>query len=233
MKNNFFNIFNDNPTDNRIYTKIKYLFLSLILIYTGILASFIIMYGLNYFIVHVLQYESILEMFSKSNNIVSKRNMFFVALVGPLIEESIFRLPLRINKLYIAISIVFLSYFLIHGKIETFDFTNSISYAKVIGVVVIGSLTYFLLSPSSIDKLNKYRKYIIWCSIIAFGLIHLSNIYKVGQMYWQLSLFYPFFVLPYMIMGYFMTNLRLKYGFLWGFLLHAIINSIGTFSHHI
>ena len=60
-----------------------------------------------------------------------------------------------------------------------------------------------------------------------FGLIHISNIDKVGTLHWKLSLFYPIYVLPQMIIGYFCAVLRLKLGLIWGVLFHSIINLIG------
>lgn len=62
---------------------------------------------------------------------------------------------------------------------------------------------------------------------LIFGLIHISNIDKVGTLHWKLSLFYPIYVLPQMIMGCFCAVLRLKSGLIWGVLFHSIINLIG------
>ncbi len=233
MANIFFNILDENPVDNNIYLKTKNLFLSLGLSYLCIIFSVAIIVGIDYFIVNFLHYESIRELFSKSTKVINKRNAYYVAIIGPFVEEILFRLALKFNKFNISVFIILLCYALLGGKIESFDFTNILSYFKVILLVLIGVLCYNLINNNHIEKLKKHRKYIIWFSIIAFGLVHLINISIVGQMYWQLSFFYPFYVLPYMSMGYFMSNLRLKQGFIWGFLLHAIINSVFTILSHV
>jgi hypothetical protein len=226
MANKFFKILNEDLVDNNTYIKIKNLFLSLGLTYICVIFSAAIITGIDYFIVNFLHYESIRELFSKSTKVVNKRNAFYIAIIGPFVEEILFRLALKFNKFNISVFIILLCYALLGGKIESFNFTNILSYSKVILSVLIGILCYNLINNNHIEKLKKHRKYIIWFSIIAFGLVHLMNISKVGRMYWQLSFLYPFYVLPYMSMGYFMSNLRLKQGFIWGFLLHAIINSI-------
>ncbi|HAH56367.1 MAG TPA: hypothetical protein DCM02_14065 [Flavobacterium sp.] len=86
-------------------------------------------------------------------------------------------------------------------------------------------MTYFYLPQQTVDSLRKHcTHYLIKFSILFFGLIHIAN---ASVLHWELSLFYPFFVLPQIIMGYFITNLRLKYGFWWGYALHVLFNAIG------
>jgi hypothetical protein len=233
MANIFFNILNEDPLDYNIYIKIKNLFLSLGLTYICIIFSVAIILGIDYFIVDFLHYESVRELFSKSTKVVNKRNAYYVAIIGPFTEEILFRLALKFNRFNISVFIILFCYAILGGKIETFNFTDILSYFKVLLSILSGFLCYNLINNNHIEKLNKYRKYIIWFSIFTFGLAHLININKVGQMYWQLALFYPFFVLPYLSMGYFMANIRLKQGFIWGFLLHFIINSIATLLSHL
>ncbi|TPG45258.1 type II CAAX prenyl endopeptidase Rce1 family protein [Flavobacterium pectinovorum] len=227
-----FNIFDNYHNENTLFKKIKYLLISLFFIYIGIALSAIIIACIDYFIVNILHYQSVKELFNKSTRMVNKRNVYYVILIGPFVEELLFRLVLNINKLNISIFLVLFCYAILGGKIESFDFINMFSYFKLLSSILVGAIVYLFIKKYNFEKLKEHKKIIIWFSIFAFGLFHLINISKVGQMYWQLSLLYPFYILPYFIIGYFITNLRLKYGFFWGCLLHVALNSIATLLMH-
>ncbi len=55
-----------------------------------------------------------------------------------------------------------------------------------------------------------------------FALMHLTN-FRYSH---SLLLFAPIVVLPQLIVGLFMGFLRVKHGFIWGFFLHALHNTI-------
>lgn len=85
-----------------------------------------------------------------------------------------------------------------------------------------------LLNKFGIDKKeqsiiiwNKYYKYIFYFFSIAFAYVHMMN-FPFSKTVLLLS---PFLVLPQFIGGVFMGYLRIKFGFLWGFLLHFLSNT--------
>jgi hypothetical protein len=68
----------------------------------------------------------------------------------------------------------------------------------------------------------KYYTVFFYLFIIAFGLVHISN-YKDESL--AILILSPILVLPQIIGGTIMAYLRMKLGFFWGFLQHAIFNS--------
>ncbi|WP_299431859.1 CPBP family intramembrane glutamic endopeptidase [uncultured Aquimarina sp.] len=71
---------------------------------------------------------------------------------------------------------------------------------------------------------KNYRLF-YYTSIIAFGLIHLTN-YHINS-YWFL-IFAPFIILPQLIIGVILSFIRMKSGFIWAILLHSLYNGILT-----
>lgn len=109
-------------------------------------------------------------------------------IVGPLIEEIIFRLPLNYKRNYLF---------------------------KLVGVVV---------GKESVKRFwFKNYSLFFYLFIIAFALVHITN-YKNESL--SILLLSPILVLPQIIGGTVLAYLRMKIGFFWGFLHHAIFNSI-------
>ena len=66
---------------------------------------------------------------------------------------------------------------------------------------------------------RNYRS-IFYVAAIIFGLIHISN-YEMTN---EVLLVAPLLVLPQIVVGLLLGFLRVRYGFFWGFLLHALHN---------
>jgi membrane protease YdiL (CAAX protease family) len=220
--NKFFLINNADEiySSDRIIIKIKYLVLSFVFMFLSIILSLIIVLPLNYLITDYFHFESILELISKTQ---SKYHGFFllIVIIGPIVEELIFRLVLKVSKFNLAVFVSVISYKFIGGQISKFNSQDINSYLHVLFGIAIGLLIYFYTKDKFVDFLNKNQKWLVLISILSFGFAHINNI-KIYH--WELILFYPFFVLPQFILGYFSANLRLKYGFIWGFFLHALLN---------
>jgi len=191
---------------------------------------------LDYLITDILHRESIKDLLHQRQVVFfSKLPFYIIILFGPLIEEILFRLVLVVNRKNISIFMGVFIFELLGGKITTFIINNNtffneyIFYYSLIGLG-FGFISYKYLPLKIIDLLNKKRVFLIKLSIVLFGLIHLFNI---STFCWKLILFYPFFILPQTVMGYFITNLRLRYSFWWGFALHALFNSISFLLYHI
>lgn len=227
MKKFFLINFSDNGFSNdSLLVKTRNLVVSfLLLLLLSIVVGFVIAESLDYCIINYLHYESILDQIS---NTQSKYNaLFFLPVILiPFFEELLFRLVLRVSKLNLSIFIGFLSYKLLGGKIITFDVYNYYHFLYLLFGLLIGVVSYYCINQKIITFLNQKKKWLIIISIALFGLVHVSNI-KI--LHWQLLLLYPFFVTPQLFLGYFATNLRLKYSFIWGFLLHAMLNGFSYF----
>jgi membrane protease YdiL (CAAX protease family) len=122
--------------------------------------------------------------------------IFISAVVlAPLIEEIMFRLFLRYRRNYPMLILLYL-------------IKKSGAYGK--GNIHILIYRWW----------RKRFKYIFYASALLFGAIHMSN-YDNGD---TLFLLFPLFTFPQIVMGLFLGYIRLKQGFIWSVLLHALHN---------
>lgn len=117
--------------------------------------------------------------------------IIFGSIIGPIIEEIIFRLPLNYKRNY---------FFKLLGK--------------AIGKEKVKNFWF-----------NNYTIF-FYLFIAAFGLVHITN-YKDESL--VIILLAPILILPQIIGGTIISYLRMKIGFSWGFLEHAIFNLIVMF----
>ena len=143
-------------------------------------------------------------------------------LIVPFIEELIFRWPLVYNESHIklflfGVSLLFLLFF------------------WQVGIILL--IATFILSSMKWDKFKRFKprelhkKYIgllFWLSVIAFGLIHITN-YDFKEIPFYV---YPFMVLPQIIGGISLAIIRIKFGLRYAIIQHSLFNLI-AFSSEI
>lgn len=212
-------------SNENVLEKIKTFFKSYFLGLGLIISVFIlIITPVDYLITNVLCFESVEGLIhNKQVGFSTKYPFYIIVLLGPLVEEILFRLALVISRKQISVFLGVLVYVSLGGKISTLTILNSPDLGHALIALVIVVISYKYLPVEIITFLDKKKVYLIKCSIFLFGLMHLSNL---SVFHWELTLFYPFFVLPQIIMGYLITNLRLKYGFFWGLSLHFLFNGV-------
>lgn len=220
----FFNIFSKKTIQISTKEKIKKTFVSYILTILGCLISIFFIEITDLIITKSLHYPSVKDLFHQSRIRIDKFGILKIAILVPFIEEILFRLFLVPSKNNLKISISFIIFFIINKGFFFIDFYNYKLYLSITLIIIANQIL--------VKKYNEIytfikgnQKLLITTSILLFGLVHISNI---DTFYWQLSLFYPIYVIPQIIMGYFITNLRLKAGFIWGVTLHVIINFISS-----
>ncbi len=151
----------------------------------------------------------------------------FVVLVGPLIEEILCRLNLKITKLNIA---VFLAVFIpVITKIIFFSEFHRYFYLSSIPLFfgIYYAINRFSFPLDEIENFVKSKfKYVFHLSAIVFGMIHLTN---YDTIYWWMIVIIPLLTAPYISMGYLFGFVRMKYGFVNGFLMHSTVNFISVF----
>jgi hypothetical protein len=189
------------------------------------MVSLLLITSADYFVVNILNYESVINLVSSSTKEIGKENIFKIVIIVPIIEEILFRLILKPTRLYVGIFSLFFSFYLLNRNFTNANFMELTFYLKL-SIAIIISMLIYLKSDLYVSFIKKHIKYFIIISIIIFGLAHISNI---KPLHFQLFLFYPIFVIPQMIIGYFITNIRLKLGFLWGILLHCFVNLINIY----
>jgi hypothetical protein len=150
-------------------------------------------------------------------------NILKISLLLPIIEELIFRLPLRISKINFASSFSLVIFLVLHYCIFNIYLSLSIS--------IIFSFSLYLVLEKESSFLNRlivlFTKYfwqVFYFQALIFGFLHLTN-YFVDFRYFYL---FPFFVLSYIISGLLWGYIRMRYTF--GIYLcivsHIIVNSI-------
>ncbi|MEF9476725.1 hypothetical protein ACR1PO_06905 [Chryseobacterium sp. RRHN12] len=227
---NFYNVFDVKKSFTKIplQGKIKKIFISYLLILFFIAISIVLIHIIDYLVTEILHYNSILSEFKKSHEDRSKYSVIKIVLIAPVIEEILFRLALRRSKLNLAIFASFLyfaAFYKSFYKISLVDinFYYVLTTSFVVGFIFYSKSNYF-------PKINliEFKMFTI-ISITLFGLMHINNIKPI----FNLVLFYPFYVIPQMIMAYFITNIRLKFNFWWGVILHCFINLTSIILHTI
>ena len=153
---------------------------------------------------------------------------FFLAviLIGPLFEEIIFRLNLIISKPGIS---AFLSVLII--AIFNLIFRPETRIYSYLGVLPIFGLVYFIISRSELPMRQmeifrkSYFKFLFHLCAITFGMLHLTN---YATIYWWMIMISPLLTAPYIALGYILGYIRMKYGFIYGCLIHSTINFISV-----
>lgn len=152
--------------------------------------------------------------------------LIYICLVGPLLEETVFRLPLSFKKIHIAISLAVAMLFIasLYHIPKTLNLSLRIPL-EFLQLAVIPAATFFAIRkflPADIKLSENVKKWLIITSMCLFGLMHVSN---YSPLQWPIIWIYPVYVLPQFLMGWLMTYVRSKNGFIWGLALHCLINT--------
>ena len=149
-------------------------------------------------------------------------SVLMILLVGPFFEEVLFRLPLTFTKLGIGIAFSLVIYRLLADDFFIFFYNEPMQYLKVLAPLLsFFSIAYFL--PAGILEIikRKYFPFLFYFSAVCFALVHITNFAPYNT---EIPFFYPIFVLPQFLMGIFIGYTRIRYGFLYGLILHSLIN---------
>lgn len=139
---------------------------------------------------------------------------FAAVVMAPVIEELIFRLPLRASwfNLLLPLGIV----------IPNFLGVPFFAPFLLLLAIVIVSLAIFKGQSAILNQVRRfygrYSHIIFYAIVLLFGAIHIGN-YDSGV--WP---FLPILVLPQVVVGTLFGFVRLRYGFIWAILLHALHN---------
>jgi len=151
-------------------------------------------------------------------------SLAYIIFLAPLLEELVFRLPLRLTKTTLSISLAV--FFIVVIKLFFIQEYNYIIYLLSIPLFIIinGLLSYKKNIYLKIKTFwEKHFLYVFYFFSMIFGLSHLFN---YNEIHWWMILSSPLLTLPHIIMGFFLGFIRLNYGFLYSFLFHATINLI-------
>lgn len=151
----------------------------------------------------------------------SLSNILKISLLMPVIEEFIFRLSLKINKINLSVTLSCVLFLLINRL----DIYLAVSLSIILFVFL---LVLFNSEPALITKadsyLDRHLNLFFYSQAVIFGLLHLFN-YNLDI---HLFFLFPFFVVGQILTGCFLGYLRLKYtnGIFLCISTHIFINSI-------
>ena len=203
--------------------KIKYFAKGILLYFVLQICALLLMLLVDDFLIKKMGFASVFKLMMESQkNIKGYYGIFIVVILGPLVEELIFRLILVPKRRNIAI-FTFVFSFLVLNKTY---YIIKIDWLLLVSLVVSGLLSFLVFNllkrnPEIETAIGKRQKIITMVSVVLFGLLHIANI---ENLHWELALLYPVYALPQMILGYIFSVQRLKLGFVWGLLFHSMNN---------
>lgn len=203
--------------------KIKYFAKGILLYFVLQICALLLMLLVDDFLIKKMGFASVFKLMMESQkNIKGYYGIFIVVILGPLVEELIFRLILVPKRRNIAI-FTFVFSFLVLNKTY---YIIKIDWLLLVSLVVSGLLSFLVFNllkrnPEIEIAIGKRQKIITMVSVVLFGLLHIANI---ENLHWELALLYPVYALPQTILGYVCSVQRLKLGFVWGLLFHSMNN---------
>ncbi len=168
------------------------------------------------------------------NNLPAWKVIVYAVLIGPLVEELVFRLPLKISKGSLAYGLAFLGIFLFNifflanydlpvWLFDYADWRGILSYGLVASAIALVFLAFFQIKgvfQSVQTLLNKYYRVWFYLFLVAFGLVHILNFSELSTI-WFIA---PLLVLPQLSTSLFLGFIRLKMGFQWSYIAHLVNN---------
>lgn len=200
------------------------------LAFIGVLLSVVVLVSVanNYLNSHVIRLLHIDVKVRDISNLLKSPfwTCFVICLLMPLIEEIIFRLPLVISPVNVALSAGGISLFLLSFV------TNSLSILEKGILISLSIIAVGFIAFQGVKKYefqlkaftSKYITAIFYISCISFGLIHITNFHFS----FEIALLAPILCLSKIILGICCGYLRLSYGFSFAVGFHSVYNLVIT-----
>jgi hypothetical protein len=154
--------------------------------------------------------------------------IFLGVLFAPFIEEVTFRLPLRKSPLYIALSSFMVARILLVAIAKNFFPHANMTAATTMGIPLLIALSFFLILRTAplqkiLDTLySRYFPVLFYSLTLLFGLLHISNYSDIQH----ILIIVLLLGVPQIVVGVLLGYVRLRYGFVFGLLLHGLYNGI-------
>ena len=141
-------------------------------------------------------------------------------IIAPVIEELMFRKPMKFSKISIIILLLTLLFSIITLVIK-----------PNLNFYFLGTYVIFMLGFYFFFRKKKIMNYItlIFTSLV-FGIFHVNNIETIETHQWYL---YIYKIFPLIILGFGLGVIRLKLNTLWSIVGHSFFNLIPFFFKYI
>lgn len=170
----------------------------------------------------VLSLLSLIPAIQDSNNLLDSAEdlpvwylPFAAVVMAPLLEESIFRLPLRAFWINLFIS----------AALIALGALGAVSNPSILLLLLACAILVAVYAKDKGSRLNTLQAFynrfsfiIFYAIAILFGAAHIAN---YDPEVWK---FLPVLVLPQVVIGLLLGFVRLRYGLTWSILLHALHN---------
>ena len=160
---------------------------------------------------------------------------FLVAVWAPISEEIAFRLWLRFSPLnwalglsfFLLFAVSFLDFAFIPQNFFTLNSWTGV-FSMVLFLLVSGSIIYRVLCYEKVRLLvksffEKRFKIFFYTLAILFAALHIAN-YDVNFL--EIWYFAPILVFPQLFLSFTISFVRMRYGFSWAVLTHALNNVV-------
>lgn len=144
-------------------------------------------------------------------------------IIAPIVEECIFRLPLKSPRTLMVYLFIFLGFVIF--IITEYFFPSSGTLITAISGISLGVLFVYLLSQNGILKIfsnrNNYPMFFYLIAII-FAFIHIFN-FDLDYVVWWKG---PVLVLPQFLLALVLGYIRIRFGLIYSIFIHALNNAI-------
>ena len=173
----------------------------------------------------IVQVLGIEQLDHKLDDVLLEKGQFFIimaAVVGaPLMEEFLFRYPLRYHKA----TFFLLSMSVIYIMIESFNLNIHVMLNLIIVLFATGLLTLVVMDRAQEWWKKVYVRqfpFIFYYIVALFAFLHIYN-FDVNTINWYYA---PLMVVPQFILGIYLGYVRLRNNIWSSILIHAINNII-------
>ena len=200
----------DQPHRFRLTVLIKYLMLYLLLAFVPV--SFLALFEAGGLFKHALDGIS-----------PNAWNVWMIVLLGPLIEELVFRLNLKVTFLNAMVLLILLGVGSIH-------FIESKLLQVILMIIIVSVMVWIYIDRetaiSSIKRFySRHFRWVFYFSCLTYALLHVGNFDGLSEWAYLLT---PLLVLPQLILGFILGFIRMQYSFLAGVIFHVTANSLFT-----
>ncbi len=152
---------------------------------------------------------------------------WILVIIGPILEELMFRLSLRAKPYFLAISLTLIFFFCIDAFFDVKIFFNwKYTLENAALMILIAAILTVVINFFRIpfEKFwNKYFVLIFYLSALLFGYMHLNNYFVI---HYSVVLLSPVFIFPKIIVGLNFGFLRMRYGIIFSILTHMSFNLV-------
>ncbi|MEM9136031.1 MAG: CPBP family glutamic-type intramembrane protease [Cyanobacteria bacterium P01_F01_bin.42] len=155
------------------------------------------------------------------DSVTTAQFLFMAVVFAPLIEEVLFRLPLRFSRLNLGLPLVIVMFSLSSIAVGLIPVPlTGVSWLVLFALgTLLGAAVISRLDRKGGSRLfSQHLRGLTYVSAIVFGSVHIMN---YPQSAWVVM---PILVLPQTILGFLLVYVRIRFGFLWAVYTHALHN---------